>query len=305
MSEFPFLDMRKKPTLEEATEARLAEIRDIARSGVTELTGQARREYGREGAFVGRHGGMKPAYPELERIPDSPAAIARAIDRRSGVAYARIKGVVEEALEKAGYQRARRRQSAGPPVIAGHEGMPHCKHCGVPHAKGQHRSHGPGSFHRTHLFSFNPHSLEGEPGPLDDPRWQSDERMWRTMGDEYLMREFLQMQRAGFNRIFGHNAVQARLRIARELKRRGIYKIPNIFGDIEVNPRNRLRRPVKSNGNIQSIGRALEVRYERTGKRRGYYSHKITTRAEVYTVPAGWFYVPEKSIVIASRIKEG
>lgn len=56
-------------------------------------------------------------------------------------------------------------------------------------------------------------------------------------------------------------------------------------------------------GRIQNIGRALEVRYHRTvGRQRGYYKHEIKSRrAGVYTIPPGWVYVGENSILITEE----
>jgi hypothetical protein len=148
------------PTLDQATRARLSEIRDIARSGVTELTGRAIREGG-EGAIVGRIGGLKPMYPELLTIPDSPKQIAIAIDKGKGRAFERVYAAVEAEMERAGFQPGRAR-SPGRPSIPPHAGKPYCYLCRQHHTKGQHRAHGAGSFHRTHLWAF---SL-GNPDPM-------------------------------------------------------------------------------------------------------------------------------------------
>lgn len=71
-------------------------------------------------------------------------------------------------------------------------------------------------------------------------------------------------------------------------------KIDSIFGE---NPRRAKRNPSRS---LQRLGRAVEVRYRREiGRQPGYYKHVIKSRrAGLYTVPAGWFYVSGKSIVI-------
>ncbi len=67
-------------------------------------------------------------------------------------------------------------------------------------------------------------------------------------------------------------------------------------------PRTNRTRRVKRNpsGRMQRLGRALEVRYDRTvGARPGFYKHEIRSRrAGLYTIPAGWVYVSGKSILI-------
>ena len=66
--------------------------------------------------------------------------------------------------------------------------------------------------------------------------------------------------------------------------------------------RNPRRVPTRRNpaGKLQRLGHALEIRYRREiGRKPGYYKHEIESqRAGLYTVPAGWVYVPGKSILI-------
>lgn len=143
------------PTIDQVTEARLEEIRDLVRSGVTEHTGRAMRTAQEEGgeATGKRFRGLKHAYPELYRLPWSPSEIAWIIEHPKGPRWETLYETVRDAMANFGFQAPRPR-SRGPLVIAPHEGRIYCHHCREYHAKSEHRAHGKGSFHRTHLFSF-------------------------------------------------------------------------------------------------------------------------------------------------------
>ena len=152
----------RRPNLEEATTMRLQEFADLAESGVTELTGRlkydGRTEHDR-GEVVGRFGGLKPIYPEMMRLSAGPKAIAASIRKGSGKAYERIRDVVRDAMAKEGFEPAKRR-SPGRATVPAHEALRHCSRCQIAHTKGQHRFHGKGSFHRTHLWGFNPMTVK-------------------------------------------------------------------------------------------------------------------------------------------------
>lgn len=90
--------------LTQLVEARMREIKDIARSGATESTGKALgRETERGSAnfdteSVRRGKGMLADYPELKNIGAQPAAIASAIDKGSGALYDRIRATIADSL---------------------------------------------------------------------------------------------------------------------------------------------------------------------------------------------------------------
>jgi hypothetical protein len=134
---------------------RLTDFLDAAESGVTEMTGRIRRGGDRDDV-VGRFGGIKKSYPELAAISAGPKQIAAAIRRGKGRTFETVRGLMETQMSKAGFEPARRR-SPGRPTVAPHEPVkPTCMHCHGMHTTNQHRFHGVGSFHRTHLWAFNP-----------------------------------------------------------------------------------------------------------------------------------------------------
>jgi hypothetical protein len=51
---------------------------------------------------------------------------------------------------------------------------------------------------------------------------------------EHLIKEYLELQKASFGRMFGHNAKAVRTKVAAMLLARGVESIQNIFGTIAV-----------------------------------------------------------------------
>ncbi len=150
---------KNPPSLDQMTKARLFEIADMAESGFTEMTGKLKREGSRSqfetgGEVTGRFGGMKPAYPELNQLRAGPKEIAKAIRRGKGKAYNNVVTVVRAALEKKGFKNSRKR-GRGVLRVPPHSGTKRCEHCEALHTSSEHRFHGPGSFHATHLWGFS------------------------------------------------------------------------------------------------------------------------------------------------------
>lgn len=153
--------------LDQATAARLGEIRDIVRSGVTELTGKPQRLIDPGGAIeYGRRfgGGISKLFPELEGLKDSPGRIAEAIERGKGPGFSRVVSAVRDSLRDLFPTRER---TAEKPVIPPHPLLSKkCKMCHVAHGKGAHRFHGQGSFLKTHLWPFK----ENHPMSINDAK---------------------------------------------------------------------------------------------------------------------------------------
>jgi hypothetical protein len=142
--------------LDQSTDARLAEIKDVIRSGVTELTGKAAwigsAEHGERGRRI--RGGMKIAFPELRYLKQQPGVIAKAIERGKGKVYRQVRGVVRREMSQHIPDTKPRIEK---PTVPAHPKLTgKCETCGRMHGKGEHRFHGKGAFHKTHLFSFNP-----------------------------------------------------------------------------------------------------------------------------------------------------
>ena len=55
-----------------------------------------------------------------------------------------------------------------------------------------------------------------------------------TQSSDYLIREYLELNKARFDRMFGRNATRCQAVVAHVLITRGITEIPNIFGPIEI-----------------------------------------------------------------------
>lgn len=51
---------------------------------------------------------------------------------------------------------------------------------------------------------------------------------------EYLVREYLDLNKARFNPLFGRNAARCQSEVAKTLLARGISEISNIFGPIQI-----------------------------------------------------------------------
>lgn len=146
--------------LEQATEARMHEIKELVRSGATEMTGKSYRDAG--GKIVGRHGGgMSEMFPELRRTGISPGAAAAAVERGKGTVYNRLQKAVRDELSDKVREPRRRREK---PTVAPHPSITgKCKVCEVPHGKSAHRFHGEGAFHSTHAFAFKDNPGQQKP----------------------------------------------------------------------------------------------------------------------------------------------
>ncbi len=324
-------------TLEQATAQRLSEIASVAESGFTELTGTSRREYGREGAFVGRVGGMIPAYPELARVGAGPKAIAAAIRRGRGKVYARIVKTVAGELVRQGYKPARK--AGGRPTIEPHAGNKRCVHCIDAHTRGQHRFHGQGAYHRTHLFSFNPAMSKGvyvvkivkrfkrglKRGlTIEDtvgfPTVASADKFIRALSRagragslDYVIEDMRIDSGPGLGRRNPPIPLSAARKIlaayhGQKLTAAGVQRLNAAVQSMRAAKRPRkncgktpAKNPKQNRGPIVRLGRGLEVRYQREiGRTPGYYKHEITSKAGLFTAPSGWVYLPTKAVIICA-----
>ena len=285
--------------LEQATDLRLSEIHDLARSGVTELTGMARREYGREGEFKGRIGGLKPAFPELETIKDSPSQIANAIERGEGKAYARVRSTVERELRRQGFKPARKKQAKL--TVPPHSGRIYCRHCGEFHSKGQHRFHGPGSFHQTHLFSFgdNPMTANQARQTFAD-LMATARRRTLSLTEKNRLSIARQYLRSAKKSVMRNRKAKklGRAKACQMLKERA-YSSPAQQGFLGARctgyPVRKARKNPSTRG-VQIYGQALDITARTNGPHRcdaackrvnHTYRHTFTSKPKIYGLPDG------------------
>lgn len=282
--------------LEQATAQRLSEIHDLARSGVTELTGMARREYGREGEFSGRIGGLKRMFPELETIKDSPKSIAEAIGRGKGKTFQRVYGTVYQAMAAEGFKPARKSQ--GKLIVPAHKGRVYCRHCGVLHTKGLHRFHGKGSFHRTHLFAFNPmtHSQASRifSGLMQKARVRS-----LTDAEKHQLSIARQQLRSAKKSVMRNRKKLSQAKACQMLKRKEFVS-PAQQGFLGARCSGYpVRRKSRSNPRARGAeiyGNVLDITCRRTGPHRcdaackrvnHTYRHTFTSKPKIYGLPDG------------------
>lgn len=237
-----------RPSLEQATEARLSEIRDVLMSGAGELAGKGMREMGEtpddQGKIIKRFRGFSHAYPELVKYSYPRQTLLRALHAKSGKVYERLYRASRDVMEYEGFV-TRKKRSPGRPTVEPHAGRSRCSHCGVMHTKGQHRFHGPGAFHATHMFSFGKENMKEWRIPSG---WEHEYERYDRMTAAQLKREYLDLTKGSFDKIFGHNARNARMIVGRILRERGYYWIDNALGDIPIKENRSRKNPGKGRG---------------------------------------------------------
>lgn len=114
----------------QSVESRLAGIRDVARSGATEMTGKLKRDYVNPdnpldvGQITGRFGGgFKEMFPELRNFDESPSDIAAAIEKGgSNPLYQRLRKAMRgTVLEEEGDEIRMALRDAGLDEAAQHD----------------------------------------------------------------------------------------------------------------------------------------------------------------------------------------
>ena len=139
---------------DQMVDARLGEIREVVRAGVTERVGRVKRDPVTGDAIGRMGGGLTKAYPEIGRAGLTPGRAADAIERGKGKPFLRLRKSVEREIEKF-HERPKARRPEKPTVPPHDALSKKCKRCHEYHGKSAHRFHGPGAYHSTHLFAFS------------------------------------------------------------------------------------------------------------------------------------------------------
>lgn len=255
------------------------------------MTGKGRREGGMsEGEFIGRFGGMKPAFPELAHVKETPKQIGEAIDRGKGPAYQRVYEAVRDHMQRLGY-RSRGTWHRSKPTVAPHEGRSFCVRCREYHTKGQHRFHGPGAFHKTHLFSFNPMSVSQARTVFANlmRRARTQELTAYQKKELSVARQILRYQRRP-----AMNPKKLTRKKARQMLHLREYSSKKQQRFLGARASGYPRR--NPGGKAKIYGQLLEMRMKRTGPHRcdakckaaGHrYKHRFTSKPTVYGLPNG------------------
>ncbi len=207
----------------------MAQLAEEVRSGATEMVGKTYR--GASGKIEGRFGGgMTIMYPELIRAGMAPGEAAQAVKRGKGIRFRRLLRATE--IELGGHTR---KHSRGRLKIVPHSGNKKCKLCRAPHSSGEHRFHGPGSFHQTHAFSFNP--------PEEDPHQAQLRKFKRFLLDRGYMVDSLPA--STLSDLFKVHSKNKKLWADYIRWEQGPSMLPEMGGLFGSNPRMKKRRKVR------------------------------------------------------------
>lgn len=148
---------------EQTIQAHMWAIRDAVRSGATEMVGKTYRDP--SGKVAGRYkSGFMQMFPEVQRAGMTPGEAAKSIELGKGKRFNRLaRAIVDQ------YHIDTRKRGRGHLSVSPHGGNRKCKHCEAFHSKSEHRFHGKGSFHATHMFSFNPRRKRNPCGMQKNP----------------------------------------------------------------------------------------------------------------------------------------
>jgi hypothetical protein len=268
--------------LYQMTDIRLRRLREEVRSGATEMTGKTYRDA--SGKVAGRFkGGFSKLYPEVGRSGLTPGQAALAVERGKGKRYRRLFMAAQTEVDRE--SGPFRKSYRGRLTVDPHpKTRRYCSHCQVMHSKGEHRFHGPGAFHSTHLFSFNP--MRKNQARYEVLKYQRQKPRTQVL----LETDSRDAAIALAHRI--RNTFQGSVNVIDRVDGRGILAYRSF--DIGGNPR---RWRLRSNPRLTKIyekvlrieaqkgpGHKCDAACKRAGHR---YFHVFTTKPKMYGLPDG------------------